>query len=312
MADGDAAAEVADARAGPCLGLGDMLHHSALGARHSRLGFTLIELLVVVTIIAVLLALLTPAIDKAMYAAQLASCASRLKGHAASATVYAVDHRRHYLDRAALNTTNFRPDYLALTTFGPYDDRPVLSKYMPVNKMFNCPFVNELDYMGFPPEDNPLDPILLYTSINYWYGWAYRPQGRPPFKGMKRIGDRVEWQAPGETYLHKFSVLVADMESEDILDNWTNSAHPDRDNFLSLTTVRNGVQPFIQGYTCYSYWGRWGTFPDRGKVDQSYGYEDGSVETIYDIAREDPRIEIVPGYMSTPDLNKCRSRLPRR
>ena len=43
-------------------------------------GFTLIELLVVITIIVILLALLVPAINKGIYAAELAKCGSQLKG----------------------------------------------------------------------------------------------------------------------------------------------------------------------------------------------------------------------------------------
>src|SRR5688500_17775374 len=78
-------------------------------------GFTVVELLVVVTIVVMLLALLAPALDKAVYQAELTMCAARLKAHATSATVYAVDHRRRYLDRAAKHAPSFRPDYLALT-----------------------------------------------------------------------------------------------------------------------------------------------------------------------------------------------------
>src|ERR1041385_7046662 len=42
--------------------------------------FTLIELLVVVTIIVVLLALLTPALDRAIYRAELLRCGANQKG----------------------------------------------------------------------------------------------------------------------------------------------------------------------------------------------------------------------------------------
>jgi competence protein ComGC len=278
--------------------------------------FTLVELLVVITIIVTVMALLVPAMDQAVYRAELALCATRLKAHATTATVYAMDHKRRYLDRAAMRSSLriFRPDYLALTMEGPIngqelDDRPALRNYGSINKMFNCPFVDEIDYDGFPPEGNVLDPILLYTSVNYWYGWQY--SGTPGLKGMMKIGDRVEWQLPGDEKRHTFSVLVSDIESEDLQDNWTNSAHPDREGFLALTTVRNGLQIFVQGYCAYSYWGQWGSPPNRGTVEQSYAFEDGSVRTLFDIAREDPRVEIVPGYMSTADLVKCRTRLVR-
>src|ERR1041385_1165125 len=61
-----------------------------------RKGFTLIELLVVVTIIVVLLAMLTPALDQAIYQAELAKCMGNLKVIGTGAMVYAAGNRRHY------------------------------------------------------------------------------------------------------------------------------------------------------------------------------------------------------------------------
>lgn len=148
----------------------------------------------------------------------------------------------------------------------------------------------------------------MYTSINYWYGWRYT--GVPGLSGMMRVGDRVEWKdADGS---HKFSVLVADMESVDVIDKWSNSAHPDRDDFLALTTLRNGVHVFVPGYSCFSYWDQWGLPPNRGKIDQSFAYEDGSVITMRDVALGDDRLRMVPGYISSADTVKCRTWLPER
>src|SRR5688572_22045336 len=59
-------------------------------------GFTLVELLVVITIIAILLALMMPAMDKAIYQAELAVCASNQRQTATGLYVYAMDHRRWY------------------------------------------------------------------------------------------------------------------------------------------------------------------------------------------------------------------------
>jgi len=59
-------------------------------------GFTLVELLVVITIIVILLALLTPAMDKAIYQAELAVCGAKLNGIAAGVTLCASANRRHY------------------------------------------------------------------------------------------------------------------------------------------------------------------------------------------------------------------------
>jgi prepilin-type N-terminal cleavage/methylation domain-containing protein len=62
-----------------------------------RPAFTLIELLVVVTIIVVLLALLTPALDKAVTAAELVKCAANLHAFGVAVPQYALDNRRQLL-----------------------------------------------------------------------------------------------------------------------------------------------------------------------------------------------------------------------
>ena len=73
--------------------------------------FTLIELLVVVTIMVILLALLAPALDQAVYRAELTASAARLKAHASIASVYAMDHGRSYPHRVPVRDgTAWRPD----------------------------------------------------------------------------------------------------------------------------------------------------------------------------------------------------------
>ncbi len=57
---------------------------------HSK-GYTLIELLVVITIIAVMLALLSPAMDRAIYQAELAVCGANLHGIGLGIGVCAMD-----------------------------------------------------------------------------------------------------------------------------------------------------------------------------------------------------------------------------
>ena len=53
--------------------------------------FTLIELLVVISVIAILLALLLPALDNARRVAKVTQCAMNLKSYAMGLTVYASD-----------------------------------------------------------------------------------------------------------------------------------------------------------------------------------------------------------------------------
>ena len=87
--------------------------------------FTLIELLVVVTIIAVLLALLTPALDSAVYQAELASCGASLDMAATGFISYASANRRVYPHRNNASGTNVSGNHPRVFGAG-IDLRPML------------------------------------------------------------------------------------------------------------------------------------------------------------------------------------------
>src|SRR5690349_1320087 len=111
--------------------------------------FTLIELLVVVTIIAVLLALLTPALDKAVYQAELVRCAAQLRGVGQSVVTYAMDARRSYPYRVGAENpdwseANLLKDANPASPGSNWDERPVLRQALNLGRLV-CPLTGKVD-----------------------------------------------------------------------------------------------------------------------------------------------------------------------
>jgi len=156
-----------------------------------RPAFTLIELLVVVTIIVVLLAQLAPAMDKAIYQAELAVCAARLDAACGSVHSYAFDHRRWYPQRPGTNPTenalhSWRDTSLAtIEPFGDFDDRPTLAPYILINKQLQCPLVDAVD----------LERSIAntYSSYQLWFGFSFFVR-KTAQAGMMKLGDPLTWQ----------------------------------------------------------------------------------------------------------------------
>jgi prepilin-type N-terminal cleavage/methylation domain-containing protein len=71
--------------------------------RRKTTAFTLIELLVVIAIIALLIAILLPALQRAKFAAEVVQCTSRIRQMALSTYMYTNDHRGYFPDISDLN-----------------------------------------------------------------------------------------------------------------------------------------------------------------------------------------------------------------
>src|SRR5688500_17895560 len=98
-----------------------------------RRAFTLIELLVVITIIVVLLAMLTLALDKAIAEAQMAVCAANMHGIGGGAVTYAASNNRHYPYRVcSTHTANLLQAHRSPGS----DDRPRLRQFVSLNTAF--------------------------------------------------------------------------------------------------------------------------------------------------------------------------------
>ena len=253
----------------------ERVHGTRKGALRQRPrslhGFTLIELLVVVTIIVVLLALLAPALDQAIYQAELATCAAQLKSVAGAVTLYAMDFQRRYPHRPSLGTFRWQVSELYNTFDANNDLRSVIEGRIDLN-LFNCPLAGGVKYGTHETDAN-----IVLGNYEMWFGWGYDDQ-----KIMARMGDRFTWH-DGVTE-HHFSVLVSDHELMKPDYPEVQATHPDRSpaemslwkRYDEKTTAVSGTQTEVS--VTYSTWYRYPfALANRGAVDRSFAYADGSV-----------------------------------
>jgi prepilin-type N-terminal cleavage/methylation domain-containing protein len=217
-----------------------------------RTAFTLVELLVVVTIIVILLALLVPALDRAIYSAELAVCGAQLRGVSAGAVAYTFDNKRLYPARVAtqsLATGNYYVRNITLP-FGihnkdnalGYDDRPLLRPYMSLDAL-QCPPAGNVSISGSK------DGTQIFSSYALWFGWQYiqmendiageRSSGTVAtrYKGMFRVGDRWEFKSRDSSNredIRAYSALAGD---------WFVRGGPF--GFQGMVSAHNGRNPLM-------------------------------------------------------------------
>ena len=256
--------------------------------------FTLVELLVVITIIIVLLALLTPALDRAIYSAELATCGANLKAIGLGVTSYATSHRNVYPRHNSTRVT--QPAQVCRTTSAGTvtDDRPMLREALGSMKPFVCPLSGKLDL------DSTSDGTTFYSGYNLFMGTNYLGQA-----GLRRLGQHwtslTNVDSSGLTRVRRFETIAGD---RDLIygsnaAGVVQSSHPDRDGVLFNVVVQdsttgNGYAPI--GSWTIAWWLNTQSM-SRGFTDDNFVQTDGSVLQIRDIDsdnRKDERISKVP------------------
>jgi prepilin-type N-terminal cleavage/methylation domain-containing protein len=107
-----------------------------------RTAFTLVELLVVIAIMAVLLTLLTPALQKARYQAQRLICLTNVHAQASAQFQYATE----YDGKFSPNDAN-GPQYMRSSFYGGTDTFSVMyGEYITDTDVMFCPVMNKLGW----------------------------------------------------------------------------------------------------------------------------------------------------------------------
>ena len=158
-----------------------------------RRSFTLIELLVVIAIIAILAAMLLPALNKARMTAQKSNCIGNLKQQGTGVSMYMADCEDIY---PALNgdTTmyawkRYLAPYVGLTLSAAYD---AADKAKLATGVFHCPIWRSESTLGYSAS-RPYDGGGYAYMYNYVSGMSYYRAAGTHWLKASKVGN------PGET-----------------------------------------------------------------------------------------------------------------
>jgi len=248
-------------------------------------GFTLIELLVVISIIALLISLLLPALKQARYTVRVTACGVNLRSIGVGVHNYAIDSNGEFPYRLPnVPNVNFRePMFIKSAGSGVrYDHRVQLWPYFAsLTAAMNDPLGPEmvdLDRRDFAIERAPTSPTAgqIMGAYDLWYNFP-----------MEDGGDRIartdkpwmEWDG------HRFDIIGADHESH-YSAGWSNFSHPSQEPSLP----QFAAPPTASAYSLH-YVYKIITMPAR---ERNFLHVDGHVTTIANLKPDDERLIRVP------------------
>ncbi|QNN22145.1 prepilin-type N-terminal cleavage/methylation domain-containing protein [Planctomycetales bacterium ZRK34] len=254
-----------------------------------RDGFTLIELLVVISIIALLIAILLPALEQARYTARLTGCAARMHSIGTAVMTYAAGNRGAYPRRSvAMDTSNCKWTKLQFkaTNGTRWDDRPKLRPYLPIT-MFHCPFS--------VPDDEDLEAAIddidlqdVHGSYSMYFG-SQLVQGDHSTDMLKTSDRAMRYDG------NRFTTLLADVDW-----HWAGAGGLVGRSFSHPDKGANATARFRSYATSFQYFSKWFGKAERGPLDRNFLYSDSSVELITEITWDDNRMVQVPARNSAP------------
>ena len=275
--------------------------------RRAADGFTLVELLVVITIIVILLALLMPAMNQAIYQAELAQCAAKQDALASATVQYTTNHRRFYPYRTIVEG-NGRSQPTLLFRNSNDNEIPVLSSFLNLNANLQDPLVKAVDLtirtggadrLGQIAQEGETRLTWIFYSIAYWGGWRFTDV--PGRKGMRKLGDAFEYE--GERY----RMIASDHDLIVKNGDHVQSKHPDKEGVTYNLVLQNTASPYEQTSSqgvstvliTYSTWTADTTTWRRGPIDMNAAFDDGSVRRYNDVPAdtfEDDRMTWLPAH----------------
>jgi type II secretory pathway pseudopilin PulG len=266
----------------------------------SRRVFTLVELLVVVATIAVLISLLTPALEDAVYQAELTVCGARHRALGSAVTTYATDSRRWYPYRSAVHAGNVaawpaavsngtitEDEVAGLATgegYAAYDDRPRLRPYLSLNGTLNCPLAPTVDIDGSKRD------TIVRTAMDLWFGWKFSLLSGTPLV-IHKNGTTATSSHFDREGTYSVNVLQDGYSSETAAEY----------NHRNYSTLNMTLTQWVSNDT------------QRGPVDLNHGYADLSVRrTSAALWQGDSRLSRVARFSTGKDWPEYHHLAPQR
>lgn len=285
--------------------------------------FTLIELLVVVSIIVVLIAILMPSLENAIYQAQLATCGANNKGIVTAVSTYASENRSFYPARSVLSQGGGEP--VSLADNAGNDDRKLFKNYMSLKQ-----FVDPMVAFRYPMEENEtMANSFVHSSYPLWFGMGFPDNRGHSGSEMLKLGDRLEWfddadysaSNAGKGFnergsFERFAVISGDLDFSGY-DRRVINSHSARGLRVrfSFATVEGAIggDPPEQHPSNYS---RYEIGPGQGlnrsPVDSNYAFTDGSVRLLRGVTLDyDDRMAQVPFTKDAGNWSWWTYQLPR-